>query len=34
MSFRMRYAHVDQRGGGDPAINDVRIIVNWDFPRP
>jgi hypothetical protein len=30
-SFRMRYAHVSQRGGGDPAINDFRVIVNYDF---
>lgn len=34
MSFRLRYAHVSQNGGGDPAINDLRIIVNYDFPRP
>jgi hypothetical protein len=27
----MRYAHVSQRGGGDPAINDFRVIVNYDF---
>ncbi|MBE0626178.1 MAG: outer membrane porin, OprD family [Burkholderiales bacterium] len=30
-SFRLRYARVAQRGGGDPAINDFRIIVNYDF---
>jgi len=30
-SFRVRYAHVRQRGGGDPAINDFRVIVNYDF---
>ena len=30
-SFRVRYAHVKQRGGGDPAINDFRAIVNYDF---
>lgn len=30
-SFRVRYAHVSQRGGGDPAINDIRLIVNYDF---
>jgi hypothetical protein len=30
-SFRVRYAHVAQRGGGDPAINDFRIIVNYNF---
>ena len=34
MSFRMRYAHVTQRGDGDPAINEFRFIVNYDFPRP
>jgi hypothetical protein len=33
MSFRARYAHVMQRGGGDPDINDFRIIVNYDFTR-
>lgn len=33
MSFRLRYAHVAQRGGGDPAINDLRVIVSFDFPR-
>ena len=31
MSFRLRYAHIDQRGGGDPTINDFRAIVNYDF---
>jgi hypothetical protein len=30
-SFRMRYARVWQRGGGDPAMNDFRIIVNYNF---
>ena len=34
MSFRLRYARVMQDGGGDPAINDYRLIVNYDFPRP
>ncbi len=34
LSFRLRYAHVAQRGGGDPSINDFRFIVNYDFPRP
>lgn len=34
MSFRLRYARVMQNGGGDPAINDYRLIVNYDFPRP
>jgi len=34
LSFCMRYARVNQRGGGDPAINDFRFIVNYDFPRP
>ena len=33
LSFRMRYAEVKQRGGGDPKIKDFRLIVNWDFPR-
>ena len=30
-SFRVRYAHVTQRGGGDPTINDFRFIVNYNF---
>jgi len=30
-SFRMRYAHITQKGGGDPTINDFRLIVNYDF---
>ena len=30
-SFRTRYARVNQRGGGDPDINDFRLIVNYDF---
>jgi len=34
MSFRVRYAHVVQDGGGDPTIDEFRIIVNYDFPRP
>lgn len=34
LSFRMRYARINQRGGGDPAINDFRFIVNYDFLRP
>ncbi|HKQ24871.1 MAG TPA: OprD family outer membrane porin [Burkholderiales bacterium] len=34
MSFRVRLAHVAQRGGGDPDITDFRFIVNYDFPRP
>lgn len=34
LSFRVRYAQVNQRGGGDPNIKDFRIIVNYDFPRP
>jgi hypothetical protein len=33
LSFRVRYANVSQRGGGDPSLNDLRFIVNWDFPR-
>jgi hypothetical protein len=34
LSVRLRYAQVDQRGGGDPSIKDFRVIVNYDFPRP
>jgi hypothetical protein len=34
MSFRLRLAQVNQRGGGDPDITDFRFIVNYDFPRP
>jgi hypothetical protein len=30
-SFRLRYARVDQRGGGDPALNDFRLIATYDF---
>jgi len=30
-SFRLRYAHITQRGGGDPDMNDFRIIVNYNF---
>lgn len=30
-SFRVRYAHIKQRGGGDPTINDFRFIVNYNF---
>jgi hypothetical protein len=33
MSFRIRYAYVGQRGGGNPNLNDVRLIMNYDFPR-
>lgn len=34
LSFRLRYARINHRGGGDPSINDFRFIVNYDFPRP
>jgi hypothetical protein len=34
LSFRLRYAYIEQRGGDDPNINDLRFIVNYDFPRP
>ena len=34
ISLRLRYAYIEQRGGGDPNINDLRFIVNYDFPRP
>jgi hypothetical protein len=30
-SFRLRYAHVDQRGSGDEALNDFRLIATYDF---
>lgn len=30
-SWRVRYAHIDQRGGGEPTIDDFRIIFNYDF---
>jgi hypothetical protein len=30
-SFRLRYALVDQRGGGNPTLNDFRLIANYDF---
>jgi hypothetical protein len=29
--FRVRYAHVDQRGAGDASANDFRVIVNYDL---
>jgi hypothetical protein len=29
--FRVRYAHVDQRGVSDATINDFRVIVNYDL---
>ena len=32
--FRLRYAHVDQRGGSDAAANDFRVIVNYDLSTP
>ena len=34
ISIRVRYALIQQHGGGDPDINDFRFIVNYDFPRP
>ncbi len=30
-TFRTRYAYVAQHGGGDPANNDFRFIMNYDF---
>jgi hypothetical protein len=30
-SVRLRYAHVAQRDGGDTDIDDLRVIVNFDF---
>jgi len=30
-SWRLRYAHVDQKGGGSPNMNDLRFIGTWDF---
>jgi hypothetical protein len=30
-SFRLRYADVAQRGGGDPHLRDFRFIVNYNF---
>ena len=30
-SWRLRYAHIDQRGGGGATIDDFRIIFNYDF---
>jgi len=30
-SFRLRYADVTQRGGGDPQLKDFRFIVNYNF---
>jgi hypothetical protein len=33
-SFRLRYAWAEQRGGGDPDLQDLRFIVNYDIPPP
>ncbi len=33
-SYRVRYAYVRQRGDGDPDLEDLRVIINYDFPRP
>jgi len=30
--IRVRYAHVDQRGAEDSAMNEFRMIVNYDLP--
>lgn len=30
-SWRVRYARITQRAPGDPAFNDFRVIVNFDF---
>jgi hypothetical protein len=32
LRFRVRYAHVDQRGVSDSSANDFRVIVNYDLP--
>jgi hypothetical protein len=29
--FRLRYAHIDQRGEGDATMDDFRVIVNYDL---
>jgi hypothetical protein len=29
--FRVRYAHVEQRGVGDASLDDFRVIVNYDL---
>jgi len=34
LSFRTRYAYINQRGGGSPNMQDIRFIMNYDFPRP
>ena len=33
-SYRVRYAYVRQRGDDDPNLEDFRVIINYDFPRP
>lgn len=33
LSVRARYAYVRQRGDDDPDIQDLRLIVNYDFPN-
>ena len=32
LSLRLRYAYVKQQGGGNPDINELRLIMNYDFP--
>jgi hypothetical protein len=29
--FRVRYAHVDQRGVGHATLDDFRVIINYDL---
>ncbi|MGE5894900.1 MAG: OprD family outer membrane porin, partial [bacterium] len=29
--FRIRYAHVDQRGAGDASMDELRVIINYDL---
>lgn len=31
LSFRVRYAHVDQRGSGGGSLDDFRVIANYGF---
>ena len=34
-SLRLRYAHVDWRGSDAPSsLDNIRLIFNYDFPRP
>lgn len=33
LTLRLRYAHIDQHGGGDPTLDDLRLILTYDPPE-